>query len=285
MAGISVGDAERRYITAGAEQNVRNDGRTRQDIRRVEVQLGVIPNATGSARIRLGGTDIIVAVKAEIGIPQAERPDAGILKFHVECSPVASPAFRGRGGEELGSEISRALERSMYIPPGPSSGNGASSTTPLDLNALKIVSGKTCWVLYIDALILDLDGSALDATSIAIKAALADTRIPKVDIVQGESPDDEPEYEVDDDPDQSVRLDISKVPLALSICLLGNAAVVDPTAEEEESARAVVQVAVDSDGVVCGITKRKEDGIETTMLLVRGNKIITPFGMGELVLH
>lgn len=267
MAGILVGEGERRYIAAGAEQNVRNDGRTRQDIRRVEVQLGVIPNATGSARVRLGGTDIIVAVKAEIGTPQAERPDAGILKFHVECSPVASPAFRGRGGEELGSEIARALERSMYVPPGPAA--AGASLTPLDLGALKIVSGKTCWVLYIDALILDLDGAALDATSVAIKAALSDARIPKVDVVQGESPEDEPEYELDDDPDQAVRLDVTRLPLAMSVCLLGSAAVVDPTAEEEESARAVVQVAVDGAGAVCGITKRREDGIDTAMLLVR----------------
>jgi exosome complex component RRP42 len=265
--GTLIGDAEQRYIIAGAEQNIRNDGRQRQDIRRVDIQLGVIPNATGSARVRLGATDVIVAVKAEIGTPSQERPDAGLLKFHVECSPVASPAFRGRGGEELGSEIARALERSMYVPPGSSASSPA--LTPLDLTALKIVSGKTCWVLFIDALILDLDGAALDATSIAMKSALFDSRIPKVEIVQGDSPDDdEPEYELDDDPEQALRLDINRVPLALSIGLLGNSSlIVDPTAEEEETARAVLQVVVDAQGTVAGVTKRKESGIEPITLM------------------
>jgi exosome complex component RRP42 len=264
--GTLIGEAEHRYIISGAEQNCRNDGRQRQDIRRADVELGVIPNATGSARVRLGGTDVIVAVKAEIGTPSQERPDAGILKFHVECSPVASPAFRGRGGEELGSEIARALERSMYVPPGPSA--SSSTLTPLDLTALKIVSGKTCWVLFIDALILDLDGAAIDATSIAMKSALFDSRIPKVDIVQSDDPGDEPEYELDDDPEQAIRLDISRVPLLLSIGLLGtSAAIVDPTAEEEESARAVLQIAVDAEGMVAGVTKRRESGIEPVMLM------------------
>jgi hypothetical protein len=56
--------------------------------------------------------------QAEIGSPDPDRPDCGRLLFGVECSPVASPAFRGRGGDELASELARALERSMY--PGPS---------------------------------------------------------------------------------------------------------------------------------------------------------------------
>ena len=35
-------------------------------------------------------------VQAEIGSPDADRPDCGRLSFAVECSPVASPAFRVR---------------------------------------------------------------------------------------------------------------------------------------------------------------------------------------------
>ncbi len=50
----------------------------------------------------------------------------------------------------------------------------------VDLSQLSIVAGKTCWVLYVDALVLNIDGNVLDALSLAAKAALADTRIPKV---------------------------------------------------------------------------------------------------------
>ncbi len=266
MAGVLIGEAERRYIVAGAEAGVRGDGRAREDLRRLDIQLDVIPNATGSARVRLGGTDVIVAVKAEIGEPDSRRPDAGLLKFHCECSPVASPAFRGRGGEELGSEIARALDRCMFAPP------HASAAAPLDLGALKIVAGKTCWVLFIDALILDLDGAALDAVSVAAKAALHDAKIPQVSVVQGESPDEDPEYEVDDDPNAATRLDVAAVPLALSVCQLGAAAAVDPTADEEEAAAAALQVAVDAQGTVCGITKRGEAAVEPVMMMVRAGR-------------
>ena len=226
-----IGDAERRYIIAGAEQNVRSDGREQHDVRRIELQLGVIPQATGSARVRLAGTDVIVAVKAEIGAPEDARPDAGRLLFSVELSPVASPAFRGRGGDELAAELTTALERSMHIGPG-------AAHAPLDVSALRIVAGKTCWVLHVDALLLDLGGAAIDAISVGVKAALADARIPRVELVQGDDPGDEPEYEVDDDPEAATRLDVARLPLTLSVCRLGSACVLDPTAEEEECAAA-----------------------------------------------
>ena len=39
----------------------------------------------------------------------------------------------------------------------------------IDLAALKIVSGKRCWVLFVDGLVLSADGNLLSALSIAVK--------------------------------------------------------------------------------------------------------------------
>jgi exosome complex component RRP42 len=50
----------------------------------------------------------------------------------------------------------------------------------LDLKSLCVLPGKTCWVVYVDALLLNDGGNVLDALSIAVRAALALTRIPKV---------------------------------------------------------------------------------------------------------
>ena len=73
--------AERSYITQGAEANLRSDGRRREDFRRMEVQVGVLAQCNGSARVRLGGTDVVVRVKAEIGAPEPwdeeDRPEGG----------------------------------------------------------------------------------------------------------------------------------------------------------------------------------------------------------------
>lgn len=39
----------------------------------------------------------------------------------------------------------------------------------VDLSLLSIVSGKTCWVLYVDALLLNIGGNLHDAVSVAAK--------------------------------------------------------------------------------------------------------------------
>ena len=49
-----------------------------------------------------------------------------------------------------------------------------------DLRSLSVVSGKACWVVYVDAIVLNEGGNVLGALSLAARAALAVTRIPKV---------------------------------------------------------------------------------------------------------
>ncbi|PSC67545.1 exosome complex component RRP42 [Micractinium conductrix] len=261
MASPLISGGEAQWVAAGIGCDCRNDGRRREEYRPLAVQLGVLAQATGSARVQLGDTDVIVGLKAEIGNPDAERPDCGRLVCGVECSPVASPAFRGRGGDELSGELARALERSLYAGP---SGRGSSG---LDLSALCIVSGKTCWVLYLDALLLNIGGNLHDALSVAAKAALADARIPRVDVVPGEDPTEEPDYEVDDDPSTAQRLEAGGLPISVTVSQIGQHCVVDLTAEEELCSSAALQVAVDSSGAVCGVTKRRQKGLDASVAL------------------
>ena len=259
MVVPAISDGEKAFIVTGAEKDVRCDGRRQNESRDVEIRCGVIAQAAGSSRVRLGGTDVIVGVKAEIGTPEADTPEIGNLEFSVECSPVASPAFRGRGGEELAAELVGAIEKSYYMGP-----NSVASESPIDLSSLCILSGKSCWVLYVDALILDLDGSVIDAISMACRAALQDTKIPKVEIQQE---GDEADFEVDDDPEQAARLDVSRVPLSLSVALTGTAIIVDPTSAEEEAATVVMSVSTNEEGHVCGISKHRGEGMSATVLL------------------
>ena len=39
----------------------------------------------------------------------------------------------------------------------------------VDLSKLSIVPGKQCWVLYVDALVMNIDGNVLDTVSMAVK--------------------------------------------------------------------------------------------------------------------
>jgi exosome complex component RRP42 len=74
-----ISDAERAYIAQGVAQGLRNDGRGCRDMRPLELELGVIAQANGSARLRAGGTDVIVAVKvrAECVMPACIYAGAG----------------------------------------------------------------------------------------------------------------------------------------------------------------------------------------------------------------
>jgi exosome complex component RRP42 len=58
-----ISDGESGYIVQGFESDVRNDGRQREDYRRIELEVGQLVQTSGSARLKLGKTEVIVAVK------------------------------------------------------------------------------------------------------------------------------------------------------------------------------------------------------------------------------
>lgn len=64
--------------------NFRYDGRTKSEYRPLELETDIVPHASGSARLRLANTDILVGVKAEIDKPSLEYPDQGKIEFFVD---------------------------------------------------------------------------------------------------------------------------------------------------------------------------------------------------------
>ncbi|PIA59211.1 hypothetical protein AQUCO_00400233v1 [Aquilegia coerulea] len=210
MVGLSVG--EKHFIQGGIAQDLRSDGRKRLTYRPISVETGVLAQANGSARVKLGGTDVIASVKAELGRPNHLYPDKGKVSIYVDCSPTAAPMFEGRGGEELSAELSAALQRCLL---GGRSGAGAG----INLSALIVVEGKMCWDLYIDGLVVSSDGNLLDALGAAIKAALSNTGIPKVNVAVGASADEEPEVDISDE--EFLQFDTSGVPVIVTLTKVG----------------------------------------------------------------
>ena len=66
------------------QEDFRCDGRKCLDYRPMEVETDVVSHASGSARIRLANTDILVGVKTEIDTPYPERPREGKIEFFVD---------------------------------------------------------------------------------------------------------------------------------------------------------------------------------------------------------
>ncbi|GAB4826927.1 hypothetical protein Ancab_033805 [Ancistrocladus abbreviatus] len=234
MVGLSLG--EKHFIQGGIAQDLRCDGRKRLSYRPLYVEIGVIPQANGSARVQMGGTDVIASVKAELGKPSSSQPDKGKVSIYVDCSPTAAPMFEGRGGEELSTELSVALQRCLL---GGKSGAGAG----IDLSSLSIIEGKICWDLYIDGLVVSSDGNLLDALGAAIKAALSNTGIPKVHVAAAATEDEQPEVDV------------------------GKHYIVDATSEEESQMSSAISISINRKGHICGLTKRGGAALDPSIIL------------------
>lgn len=107
----------------------------------MELETGIVSHASGSARLRLANTDILVGIKTEIDAPIPEKFDEGKIEFFIDCSANATPEFEGRGGEEFAMEIANTLHKAYQ------------SGQALNLKKLCILPRQQCWKLYVDILV------------------------------------------------------------------------------------------------------------------------------------
>jgi exosome complex RNA-binding protein Rrp42 (RNase PH superfamily) len=63
--------------------------------------------------VRLGGTRVLAAVAAALEAPFNDRSREGALRFDVELSPMASPAFAAARTGEDAVELARIVERAV----------------------------------------------------------------------------------------------------------------------------------------------------------------------------
>ncbi len=80
----SISSTERKYISNGIEQNIRNDGRERLDYRAFTLETNCIPQANGSCRLHIESTDVLVGVKVELGEPDFNTPNSGKIIASVD---------------------------------------------------------------------------------------------------------------------------------------------------------------------------------------------------------
>ncbi len=192
-------------------QDKRFDGRKLLDYREVEISYDVSNKAEGSARVKIGKTEVIVGVKMAPGEPYPDSPEDGNLMCTAELLPMASPKFEsgppGFQAIELGRLVDRAIRESGM----------------LDFSKL-VINKEKVWTVYLDIYPINADGNLIDAATLAAVAALKNAKMPKVD--------------EDGKVDYSVRkgsLPLSKetFPISLSFFKLGDSILLDPNAEEE----------------------------------------------------
>lgn len=225
------------------EKGKRFDGRKLDEFRELEISYGVSKHAEGSARVKLGKTEVIVGVKLDVGEPYPDSQDKGNLMVTAELLPLSSERFELGPPKfeaiELGRVLDRMIRESKFI----------------ELEKLCIKEGEKVWTVFIDVYSINDDGNLLDAAGIGIVAALKNAKIPKYD---------EKEKKVNYEEKTNTKLPLSKnTPLSITIHKIGNNFIVDPTREEEDIAETRVTIG-SSDGIIHSMQKgdMKEISVE-----------------------
>ncbi|KAE9988609.1 hypothetical protein EG328_009742 [Venturia inaequalis] len=188
----------------------RANGRTQSNFRTPATHTNSLTHCSGSAVVRFGDTAVVCGIRGEIllakdipnapvvpNLPDPSQPqqdslegedddakeivDLNLLVPNIELSTGCSPAhLPGSPPSTLAQSLSQRLLSHLH------------STRLVRANDLRILhlplapegeeqeetEVKAYWTLYIDVLVISLDGNVFDAAWFAILAALRDTTLP-----------------------------------------------------------------------------------------------------------
>ena len=293
--------SEKQYIMEGCASDIRTDGRNCLEYRPYTIlqkkngdeQLcyendDVFVLTNGSSRVFLPGnrsTDVLCSIKAELVRPSPSHPKEGVIDLQIDTSAISSSSSR-EVEIKVGSILSHLLLPHI-----------------LDKEALCILPKKLVWRLFIDILVISLDGNILDVCSHAIRSALYNTNLPNItpivptsssqkannhqqlkeedilkDAVRQQRKRLSDEIMIDNDTIVTMPKGVTDCPIIVTVTLLldhskkkKNIFVLDTTKEEEQCASTQVSLAIDPNGNICGIHKHSGNG---TLLRTHLNEIL-----------
>ena len=227
---------EKSNIRLSTMSGVRTDTRRSMDARPVTLEIGVLSDAFGSARVRIGRTDVLAAVRAEFSKPYPTgRIGPGPLVFQVDLSGLAGEGLACiPRDDDLQMDcyvlmVTRTLEK-LY---------NTFATRVITDPRLAIIPGKLNWMLNVYVTAFESDGNILDACLMAVRGALRSTWFPNILIDRNpDSSDPAVSIKIDEDRTKYWRLDALACPLTVTYLRVGSEWVIDPNEEEECAADA-----------------------------------------------
>lgn len=217
------------------EKGKRFDGRNLEEFREISVEIGVSKKAEGSARVKIGKTEVIVGVKLDVKEPYPDSPNKGNLMVTSELLPLSSGRFEYGPPRfpaiELGRLIDRAIRESKF----------------LQLEKLCIKEGEKVWGVFIDIYSINDDGNLIDAAGLGAVIALKTAKLPEYDeknekIVYGKL--------------TNKKVPVSKeIPIIVTTHKIGKSMIVDPTLEEEDVSEARITIGGTIEGSLFSIQK------------------------------
>ncbi|MDR2846275.1 MAG: exosome complex protein Rrp42 [Candidatus Methanoplasma sp.] len=220
MSNPIVAEIKRDHILKLLREGKREDGRSVDEFRPLTITVGSIESADGSARVKLGRTEVIAGVKIIPGTPFGDTPDSGVLTTGAELIPMAHATFESGPPGEDAIELARVVDR------------GIRESGMVDVKKLCIVAGAEVWMCFIDIYALDYDGNLFDAASIAAVAALRNAVIPAEQYGKG----------------ANTPLPVTCTPVSITAAKIGNDLILDPNFDEEIISTARITITTDDKG-------------------------------------
>ena len=220
----------------------RIDGRGQFENREIVVETNVSNKAEGSARVRLGNTEVIVGVKLQTQEPYSDHKDEGTLMVGMEINPSAGERYEPGPPRIDAIEIARVVDR------------GIRESGYIDFKKLCIKEGEVVWSVMIDIYAINDDGNLLDASAIGAVAALKMTKIPEYDEEDGVKYGKLTDNGLPLTENESLMMTFYKV---------GDQLLFDPIRDEEDASSARLTLAISKPGKDKIINSMQKGGLDS----------------------
>src|SRR6185295_13764845 len=221
---VIVEQLRKQQMLEALSRGKRLDGRDFESYRNFEIEVGIIDKASGSAKVKLGNSEVVAGVKVETGEPFEGLENKGALILSAEVLPTASPYSEPGPPDEETIELARVVDR------------GIRESYMIDLDKLVLVPGKIVYTIFVDCSVINTDGNLFDATSYAVVSALVSSKIPIFKVQDGKVIDS---GDVQEPP-------LTTIPISITAARVGDTVILDPTAEEEACMDARITITTNS---------------------------------------
>ncbi|HIH90298.1 TPA: exosome complex exonuclease Rrp41 [Desulfurococcaceae archaeon] len=145
----------------------RHDGRGPADLRPLEMKVGVLYNADGSAWLRIGGTEVVAAVYGPREPPMRGMvlPDRAVIRCRYHMAPFSTDERKNPAPSRREIELSKVIREA------------------LEATILTHLFPRTIIDVFIE--VIRADGGTRTAALTAASLALADAGIPMKGLVAG----------------------------------------------------------------------------------------------------
>lgn len=225
-------DERKQHLLNSLAKGIRYDGRKLTELRKISIEYDFSRSAEGSAKVKFGGTEVLVGVKTAVEKPFPDTPDDGNLMVNAELRPIANPNFEPGPPGEKAIELARVIDRTIR------------ESKAIDTKKLCIKSAEEVWSIMIDVCPINDEGNLIDVGSVGALAALKSAKFPKRE-----------DKKIDYLTRTEESLPMLKEPLAITVFKIGPHFIVDPLSEEEEYVDSRLTVGIMQENIVCALQK------------------------------